>query len=195
MPSGFHREMLSPEGMRSAREALIARYQWLTHDSPVSAFEPIRRGGLLPSRPDGYFGPVPTLVGDLLGPGAERIVCLWPLGCAVFRSRVSRDAPLFRLALNGADLPPRIGLDWSFPESWALRGITKETHPKSPAADVFTYVVNGTGSVVSYDRIPPSALRVCPRGTPLNSDPSTWPLLVNVTDINEIEIIPPDRSQ
>ena len=38
MPSDFHRELLSSDGMLLLREALIEKYEWFIHDSNVEAF-------------------------------------------------------------------------------------------------------------------------------------------------------------
>jgi hypothetical protein len=51
MPSDFHRELLSSDGMRLLRKALIENYEWCIHDSEGRAFDSIRSVGLQPSRP------------------------------------------------------------------------------------------------------------------------------------------------
>jgi len=186
MPLEFHREMLSDAGMQSIREALIKKYRWFLHDSTVDVYDSIKRKGLLPFKPDGYIGDAPDIVLSELGLGSEKIVCLWPLDCSVAGLALSKNHR-FRLALNSTDLPNRIGLDWSFPHSWNLRGITKAAYRQKVAADVFVYVVDGTGSVACYDPISPRLLRVCPKGAGLNSDPSKWPPLVD-TSVEDIRV-------
>src|SRR5437764_156765 len=54
MPNGPHHDFLAPSGMAAAR-AMVSRFLWFEHKTPVSAFNGIKRSGLEPHHPRGFF--------------------------------------------------------------------------------------------------------------------------------------------
>jgi len=90
---------------------------------------------------------------------------------------VDKGEDLFRMALSAETLPFQLGLDWSH-DSWRIAATRKAGFPNWDNNQVLLNVVRGTGSIVSYDAVPASQLRVCPKG---RSDPSIWPMLSDVT--------------
>jgi hypothetical protein len=166
------------------RTTIIDHYLWLTHEARFSCLAEIRQDGIQPRNP-GYA--VPTLVMETVGP-VEGIVCLNPVGSRSAKSTSS--GHIFRLAIRSSDLPARISLDWSYPESWDLRNITERQIAEMGKDGSVLYVIDDTGSVGSYDPISSSVLRVCPRGKH-GQFPSTWPMLSQVQDD---DIMTYDRS-
>jgi hypothetical protein len=177
MPRDIYKELLEPSGISAARNAIIDAYRgnWFTHWSRIDGFKSVMRLGLQPHYPSPAR--VPEEVRERMGCRSRLILCFWPPGSPflVFGDGHHR----FRLALRAEDLPFQLGLDWSH-ESWSIAG---ERHAGFPSWDnnkIFVNVVGGTGSLVSYDPVATSFLRVCPRGA-RDSDPSAWPMLRQVT--------------
>jgi hypothetical protein len=177
MPRDIYRELLEPRGIVSARNAIISAYlgTWFTHWSPIENFETIMRLGLQPHYPRPKL--VPEEVRERMGCRAPLILCLWPPDAPplVFSDGVTR----FQLALRAEDLPFQLGLDWSH-ASWMVARGRHEGFPSWDNDRLFVNIVRGTGSLVSYDPVAVSFLRVCPRGG-RGSDPSSWPLLRTLT--------------
>lgn len=165
---------VTPAGMAAAHAALIARYAWYLHVSDAEHFESIQKGGLKPNNP----GCAPHgLVTKYLGTKAHAILCLRPL--ATLDTTPGRSTSRFALAVDSAALPRLIGLDWSFGGVWALAKIIKNDAPQMSAEDVFCEVIRRRGSVVCYDGIAPSSLRVrCNGHSP--EDPAQWNELMSV---------------
>lgn len=165
---------LTPAGMAAAHAALIARYVWFLHVSDAEHFESIQKDGLKPNNP----GCAPHgLVTKYLGTKAHAILCLRPL--ATLDTTPSRSTSRFALALDSAALPKLIGLDWSYSGAWSLPTIIKANAPETPDEIVFCEVVRRWGSVVCYEGIAPSSLRVrCSGQSP--DDPATWSELASV---------------
>lgn len=162
---------LTPSGMAAARAALTERYAWFLHVSDAGLFETIKRDGLKPHNP----GCAPhDLAVKHLGDKADKILCLRPL--STFDTTPQRGKARFVLAVGKEHLPDLIGLDWSFGGVWNLAAIIQNDTPEMTDQLVFREVVRKRGSVVSYDGIPASALRVRCNGSPEN-DPATWPAL------------------
>jgi hypothetical protein len=165
--------------MLAMRDALISRFDWFVHTTKNSALPSIRREGLRPTMPDGYFlRDLPDVVREAIGQGAERVVCLWPQGALPMN--VDKAAPLdpdppemVRLALRATDLCRRVGLDWSYPYSWGLAEQIRADSPNMDSSAVAVDVARRSGSIVSYDVIPAQALLICPPGGDV-SDPSKW---------------------
>lgn len=171
-PPNIHERLLCDAGMRSARQALIDRYKWFYHTTEKRLFEQIQREGLTRKEP---FAEFPEIVRNKLGSSARCVVCLWPPETR--EMRISKQPPWIRVAISASDLPSRIGLDWSYRDWWNR---APEFASAMDLTDVFLKVVREAGSVVSYEHIPASCLRVCPANAP-NSDPSDWPLLPEST--------------
>jgi len=156
--------------MASARAALIHFYRgkWFFHKTRLCAFNDIQRLGLQPSNPGKT---APDIVRKRLGCRGSLILCLRP-----DRSpRIVFNDPRIILGVAAADLPFQLGLDWSH-DTWRIAGIRKANNPSWDDAKVFVSAVASTGSVASYDAVPASQLRACPKSAP-SSPPETWPLL------------------
>lgn len=172
---------LTPAGMAAAHAALIARYAWFLHVSDTDLFETIQKEGLKPNNP----GCAPhALATKSLGTKAHRILCLRPL--ATLDTTPSRSTSRVALAVDRTDLPNLIGLDWSYGGVWELANIIKADAPQMSAEDVFCEVIRRRGSVVCYDGIAPSSLRVRCNGQSAN-DPATWSELTSV-ERNDLDI-------
>jgi len=165
---------LTPAGMVEARADLCSRYEWFLHVSDVGLFDTIKKEGLKPNNP----GCTPhSLATKYLGSKAHEILCLRPL--STFDMTPRRGTYRFVLAVGNEHLPDLIGLDWSYSGAWNLACIIKSDAPKMSDAQVFCEVVRRWGSVVSYDGIPASALRVrC--NEMKEDDPAEWPDLTSV---------------
>jgi hypothetical protein len=178
-----HRELLDPAGMSALRDVLIGRFGWFFHTTRKSALLSIRSEGLRPIAPDGYFlADLPNVVREVIGDGAERVVCLSPQGSLRMNvdksSALDPDAPeMAHLAMRATDLPTRVGLDWSYPYSWNLVETIRVDNPEMDSSAVAVEVAQRSGSVVSYDVIPAHQLLICPPDGDIN-DPATWIPLV-----------------
>jgi hypothetical protein len=175
----IYEELLSPAGMASARNAVINAYRgrWFFHKSPERNFASIKALGLQPHYPGGV---VPDLVRRRLGCRAPLIVCLWPQSSlAMNLDKGDEGKDFVCLAISVTDLPFQIGLDWSH-LTWAMAGTRKTGNPNWDTNKVFLNVVDGTGSIVSYDAISASQLRICSINNS-RTDPVQWPLISKVT--------------
>jgi len=177
-------ELLTPQGIALFRRTVTDHYGWFMHESAFERVDTIRREGLQPRNPG--CG-VPDVVVSTFK-GSDGIVCLNPLGSRHAKS--SHAGHIFRMGIRAADLPPRLGIDWSYPESWSLRGVTDAQLAGFGRDGAILYVVDDTGSIASYDPIPASVLRVCTKGKH-GLFPSTWPLL---SSVGNDEIFTIDRS-
>ncbi|MCG7391970.1 hypothetical protein MHY87_03520 [Microvirga sp. ACRRW] len=170
-PEELHKHLLTQSGMAAARSALVCRIPWLLHVTPLEAVDGIRRAGLMPMNPGGV---VPGIVRDAIGAGAEKILCLRP---SISKDIViGKEPPFLKLAIPSIALPDRIGLDWSFPESWRLAESLYESNAISDPYSILVEVAVNLGSVVAYDSIPSGSIRVCPKSAP-NSNLADWPPL------------------
>ena len=168
----IHEEIF--DDMVGVRRALLEGYRWLTHDTALQHLESVRRRGLVPH----FVMTPPQIVFDRLGPNGSHIICLHPVGSDL-RPRSSQEGPFIRLGMQSRALPCRIGLDWSY--DWNLAEVLRRDYPNMSARDIFVSVARRRGSVVSYDRIAPSDLRIYGMGSD-SYDPSTWSSLGDVPD-------------
>lgn len=159
------------EQMDVVHRTITDTYSWFTHDTPKENLPKVRRLGLWPKP----VSACPQVVIAHRGLSGRRIVCLHPVGSQL-RPTSSGYAPFIRLAVGGADLPPAIGLDWSY--VWNLA----EQFSDLPLQEVIQRVAASRGSIVSYHPIPLQHLRVWGKGEPDN--PSEWKPLVEVQDAN-----------
>jgi hypothetical protein len=175
-------ELLTPTGMASARAALVGAYRWYLHQSASKNFCSIRATGLEPRRD---AAPPETVI-NRLGSGAGAILCFHPIGsqCAPVGTPTP---PLIRLAVDREHLPRRIGLDWSFScYPWKLAILLRQESPSREIKDIFLEAVHRSGSVLSYDRIPVSHLRICCKSDS-NASLCKWPQLDQVTAVDIAE--------
>jgi hypothetical protein len=161
------------EAMKAGRNALASSYPWFTHDSSLCKLPKVRKDGLVPHE----VSACPPKVLIRLGESGKRIICLHPVS-AERCPRSSEYPPFVRLGVSGADLPDRVGLDWSY--NWNLARIIREDFPDKPRDDVLLEVARRMGSIAAYDGIPASKLRIWRQGLP--NDPAQWPKLDEIMD-------------
>ncbi|ESY72776.1 hypothetical protein X743_14445 [Mesorhizobium sp. LNHC252B00] len=168
--------------MQSAYDFLTRKHSWYLHASDPANFEDIKAGGLETRFPGGS---VPDIVKDRFGTTAKQVLCLRPIGTE--DPTGSRSSERFLLAVERNFLPLSIGLDWSFVGTWTLPDILRADDPKMTDDEIFYEVVRRRGSVLSYDGIPASNIRVWCKGSGCDA-PSTWPRLVasTISDIVRI---------
>jgi hypothetical protein len=165
--------LLTENGFAFFRQTVVDHYAWFIHEAPFRYVDDIRRNGQYPRQP---FCGLPQSVRDAVQ-NVSGIVCLNPVGSQP--AGASDTGELFRVGLRAADLPERVGLDWSYSDSWALRNISETQIGSLGKQGALLSVVNDTGSVVSYLPLQPSVLRVCTHGKH-GTFPSTWPMLAEV---------------
>ena len=132
--------------------------------------------GLLPNadaRP-----PEPVI--KAFGPASSGIICVSPFGVDIVPPAV-QEGPFICLAFSNETLPDRIGLDWSYDGAVGLARVLREERATAPIGDIFVEAVKRRGSMVLYDPIEPSALRVFTSGCPPHN-PERWPTLIEVVD-------------
>ncbi|MGC1180386.1 MAG: hypothetical protein WA884_15540 [Methyloceanibacter sp.] len=171
MASDIYEELF--ERMKAGRDALADKYPWFTHDTALGQLQGIRKEGLLPHA----VSSCPSEVINWFGEPGRQIVCLHPVGAAL-RPHSSKYGRLIRLAVSGADLPDRVGLDWSY--DWNLARCIRKDSPDKSCNDILLDVARRRGSVAAYDGIPASKLRIWREGLP--HDPAQWPKLDEITD-------------
>jgi hypothetical protein len=177
MPS-FHERMLSPEGMKTAYEAVAAAFHWATHATSVDAFESIRANGLQPRSPETAH-PEPE-VRRALGEKASQIVC----GSLVPRRSpllLNKNVPLFKISFPIEALVS-VGIDWSFGGAWKAAEELSKDRPDLSDAEVF----------LTFHAVSPYMLHACPRAD-LRLHPSIWPLIGRMTQ-NDVANFEPDLA-
>lgn len=173
MLSDFHKRLLVDPERSSARAAIQAAYPWYRHITLLKNKDCIAKRGLRGAYPGGAY-PDDDIVA-LMQPGEGNIVCLHPWGAQDVKP--APGGPPITLAVAAADLPMRIGLDWSYGEVFNDADGHHRIRPDRPSASIFVEVVTYFGSVASYDTIPSSVLRIWEPGLP-EDDPTDWPMLV-----------------
>ncbi len=156
-----HEELL--QDFSRVRALVLQRYEWFIHVTSHLKYEAIVANGLLPHSD----APPPDEVVSILGEGARNILCLHPLGAVLHPAGLS-DPPLVSFAVKGENMPRRLGLDWSY--VWPMVGGYMKHYEMD---QLVPKVLHELGSVVSYDPIPPSAIRVFCKGS-RPSNPLTW---------------------
>jgi hypothetical protein len=188
MPDQFLRELLTPEGMADGHAAVVAAYEWFTHASEVRHFERIKANGLLLGWPDGAFDVAEII--EAYGRAGQNIICLsiFPKSSILLLNK--GDASLFKVALPRDSLPPRVGIDCTFGGTYAIASQMKRDFPERTRGEMFLAIVKDREIVISFDAIPASGLRVCPKAAP-GAPPWEWPTLVD-TDFADAAIFGPD---
>jgi hypothetical protein len=178
-------ELLTPEGMKEGHAAVVAAYEWFTHASSVDLFDKIKAEGLALRNPGGAEDEVLHVLGE----AGRHIVCLsvYPKTSVM---HLNKGKPLFKVALQRNDLPERVGIDSTFGGTYAAAHRMKQDQPDLTRAEVFLAMVKDRTVVVSYDPIPASALRVCPKAAH-DAPPREWPML-SVTNFADVAIFEPD---
>lgn len=173
------------QDMTAMRMALGHRFFWFTHLTQIENAQSIRTGGLIPKSHAG----LPREVLAILGSDAANIICLNPLGSEAVGPPVQTGKRIC-LAICRNALPKRIGLDWSYGSMVNRAHGYWQAQPaqSKSVAQAFVDVVASWGSVVSYDLIPPEALRVLTKDTPPN-DINRWPFLISTKD-EQLHVFP-----
>ncbi len=157
----------------SCREALIAKFQYFTHDTPDKYLPCIKKNGLVPHE-------VTPSSGDEFIRYYEcrrKITCLRPVG-AELCPKSSGPPPFARLAVSSLDLPRLLSLDWSY--DWGLARVLREGSPQRSSVEIFVEVARRRGSIAVYDPIPAIKLTVWQEGLP--DDPALWPRLAETAE-------------
>lgn len=169
----IHDYLLSPTGMARARHALSEGTKWFLHTSLSSNIGSIKSGGLRLAEPD---CPLEPEVRRHLGKQGRMIVCFQPFPAPTLV--LGAEGEKFTVAVHAASLPERIGLDWSYGGVWAYARSLVEPPAKMSSEDAFVKTVKVFGSVVSYDPVPASSLRVMTVEAVKAQCPSEWPALI-----------------
>jgi hypothetical protein len=178
--TNINSEWLTEDGMVAARAALIARFPWFLHCTPVENFHSIQATGLQPRNPGCLVNPV--IAAKLKVENAAELICLRPLGTSDSTPR--RGARLFKLAVPAPSLPATVTIDWTFSGTWELGPILCNDYPSGSAEEIFCEIARRRGSVAVYEAISPNALRVWTKDCS-DLDPAMWPRLrtVNFEDL------------
>jgi hypothetical protein len=188
MPDTFLRELLTPQGMAEGHAAVVAAYEWFTHASEVRHFQTVKKTGLQLAWPDGAFDVAEII--DAYGRAGQNIICLsvYPKPSTLLLNKGG--ASLFKMALHRDALPARVGIDCTFGGTYAVASQLRRHNPGKTPREIFLAMVRHREIVISFDPIPASVLRVCPKSAP-DAPPSEWPMLVD-TDFADVAIFGPD---
>ena len=178
-----HHELLKE--MAAFRSALINKFQWFIHSAPDSALGRIRTQGLVVN----HFHCAPKEVRDFCKCEKIPILCLHPMGAKLEpRGTMSNlpDIPLgdqdpkkIKFAIGSTDLPARVGLDWTY--EWDVQDRALRKLSKVSVECVGVWLAHELGSIVSYDGIASTSLRVCVKSSD-QKNPSSWPSLCEASD-------------
>jgi hypothetical protein len=173
----IHRELLSPTGMQRIRTAIITSYHFLVHCTPPSAVSSILRTGLLPSFPGAETGADMECVHQCLGVQSPPILCFTPPDFRIKYASVE-------FAIASTDLPAQVGIDWSFSGYWKSVDEDRQANPGDSIEEIVLRAFRRFRSIVTYNSVAPSALRVRVLGSSL--DPSTWPMFGTLTNHHDL---------
>jgi hypothetical protein len=171
-------ELLTPQGMHDARTALIAKYQWLIHVKPLAQLEKIKLAGLEPRCQGNSANSIfVRAIGQSVA-NINHVICFRPLGENVLNTTPKRDEEMFAVAIPSSALPKIVTVDWTFGSTLELASIIKANAPWCPNEAIFCEVVRRRGSVIIYEAIPASQLRLLTIGQSCQ-DPSSWPQILD----------------
>jgi hypothetical protein len=183
----FFARLVTPEGYVVARAALVDQYDWFTHASKKSHIHDIIANGLCPQPqiPPGWI--LPRIIGS-------KITCLSPHPKQRALS-LSTGEEAFILAVAADHLPSAIGIDWSF-GGWDAYCANYDHIPNAEIGQSFLKIVKQMESVIAYEPISPSLLRVFPKVTidlvhRKLPDPSEWTSLLS-TPLDRVHMLQPD---
>lgn len=158
---------------------MVSQYQFLVHCTLKDRVASIRSSGLRPFYPGAESGADMNCVYQSIGVRYPPILCFTPsdhrikYGCVEF-------------AIAAADLPERVGIDWSFSGYWRSVQENHRADPDNTIENIFLRAFREFRSIVTYDSVPSAALRV--RVLTSSEDPSTWPMFETVADDKELFI-------
>lgn len=182
----IHDELLQASGMRAVHDVVRQSFPFVYHRCPLLRVDKIRTEGLRRSPQDLSTDADHAVLARHLGSDFRKILC--------FRLDFSRliafgdDEVRATLAIRTDDLPPRLGLDWSFGGCWQQAIDLRRDDPMKKSEQVFIEVIRSFDSVISYDNVSVNLLRVWLKTS--STDPSTWPLLIDSLDRSEFETRP-----
>jgi hypothetical protein len=185
----FLRYLLAPEGMAEGWTAVTERWKWFTHASARRDFDLFRANGIEPRWPDGGIPPDELL--DARGREGLAIVCLsvYPKNNGVL---LSKGDWLFKMAVHRDDLPRSVGIDCTFGGTYANAAQLRAQRPDLSVGDIFRATVYDREVVITYERVPPEVLRVCPKTAP-DAPLSEWPRIVDC-NVDDVALFgPPDK--
>jgi hypothetical protein len=167
--------------MPAVHAALVSRYTWFIHASPDVYIEHIRRNGLLPNRDAAQ----PQYVIDAGMTG--KLLCFYPLGASrqappaasTLTLPMGQDPSFVTFAVMREDLPPRVGIDWSYERAEVERFLVN--NPSYTVGEAALTVAHEYGSIVSYTEVVPDKLRVFCHGDP-PTNPLGWKMLTQVSN-------------
>jgi hypothetical protein len=180
--------LLTVDGMRLARSALIERFPWFVHVKPLKYFEEIRKDGIHPRSLDCAS---PQWFTDALADrliDVRKIICLRPMGGVheTLDTTPNREETGFRMALPAEWLPEIVTLDWTFSGALELAEIIKSEGETDVRA--FCDTARRRGSVVVYQALPTNVLRVQTKGNSVDQI-EEWPALATA-DEKDLLLIP-----
>jgi hypothetical protein len=175
--------LLTPEGQIATRLALVERYEWFTHVSKRSYIHDIATHGLTPREQL----PSTSILSTIVGSG---IICLSPYP-KLGTMQLNKGEEGFKLAIASEKLPSVVGVDWSF-GGWDAYCEKYDGIPDADLGQTFLDIVALMESVIVYEWIAASGLRVCPKANP-NLPPSEWPDLLS-TAVDRIHMLQPDLA-
>ncbi|SRR5258706_4009047 len=171
-----HADLLAD--MNAVRRAIVTRFPWLIHVTPVEALADIRIHGLQPLAD----AAAPADVMRTIGNGS--MVFFYPLGINQAAPPVSHkhgqstfSGDFATLAIRSCCIPSRVDIDWSFnpADVQSLIDWTGQSTIESVVADL----IRRQGSLVTYDVVIPEKLRVFSVGDP-PTNPENWKCLTHV---------------
>jgi hypothetical protein len=185
MSNRIHERLLSQDGMHAGRAAVVEKYEWFVHATPLRNFPSIKAAGLDPRQPE-VSHPIAEVLAAR-GENGRRIVCLSP-----YPRRnsllLNKGEGLFKVAVHRENLPLAVGVDWSLGETAQLTSNLAEGNDN--LGRIFLAVVENREVILSYEPIPASALRVCPKRNP-TLPPVEWPVLLG-TELEDVAEFTPD---
>jgi hypothetical protein len=186
--NNFHEQLLTNAGMAAAHAVLISKYEWFVHATIADVFTKVKGCGLQPRLPETGH-PWPEVL-QQLGCGGSNIICLSPYPRNQILLLNKGGKSVFKLALHCDALPRRIGFDWSLMGTRQRSCDMRRSSTSLLDEQIFLRMIQNSESVVSYDPIAASVLRVCPEDA-RESHPATWPLLTDSSS-DDIAIFAPD---
>jgi hypothetical protein len=183
--SEIHRELLSLTGMRRIRAALEQEYPFLVHYAKKRNVSLISGDGLRPSELPPATDADMHCVRQSLGIETPPILCFTsPGNWIAFGSR----EPRVEFAIASGDLPDRIGVDWSFGSYWSSVDQERLAEPNESIEEIFLLVFRRFKSIVAYDGVPSSVLRV--RLQCSSPNPSSWPMFATLVNYDQLFVCP-----
>lgn len=181
-----HEDLLND--MDVVKRALIGRYKWLIHvtqEDNLDRPEGIRATGLITHS---VTKKTPPEVVRKFGKQDVPITCFNPLGAKGCPRPVTDPTAIvgvskpthISLAVDVSDLPPQVGLDWTY--SWNCVERYLQNSKNQSIEEIVANLANEYGSVVVYEEIPPDKLRAyCEGNSPTN--PLSWMALRKASNI------------